>query len=290
MHQGWVWTLREGKNLLQVSDWNPMNQIVLQSTAWGLKMHWQCAYWRAGSFKYSTQDITYLNQCPGKIFTNSRLNIFWVSRARFLILSTYFCSNFAFLAARAALLVSAVSSVIIGRTSHSKGQFNSRKFPGADIWPVLRYSPLLFQIIFWEKDDQICIVLVPISAKQYKRISLIIFESILAEFPKFGHKVARVASSTSLERFPLGRSEYLLVFAQCPYLCFTFFYLLGFVSHHCFTFQLPGQRQGELVSSRKGGQNKWKIWELNRAVFPKLGHTWIATWCDWWVSCVMYMQ
>ena len=155
MHQGWVWTLREGKNLLQVSDWNPMNQIVLQSTAWGLKMHWQCAYWRAGSFKYSTQDITYLNQCPGKIFTNSRLNIFWVSRARFLILSTYFCSNFAFLAARAALLVSAVSSVIIGRTSHSKGQFSTRKFPGADIWPVLRYSPLLFQIIFWGKDDQI---------------------------------------------------------------------------------------------------------------------------------------
>ena len=190
-----------------------------------------------------------------------------------LILSTYFCSNFAFLAARAALLVSAVSSVIIGRTSHSKGQFSTRKFPGADIWPVLRYSPLLFQIIFWEKDDQICIVLVTISAKQYERISLIIFENILAEFPKFGHKVARVASSTSLERFPLGRSEYLLVFAQCPYLCFTFFYLLGFVSHHCFTFQLPGQKEGELVSSRKGGQNKWKIWELNRAVFPKLEHT-----------------
>ena len=141
LHQGWVWTLREGKNLLQVSDWNPMNQIVLQSTAWGLKMHWQCAYWRAGSFKYSTQDIIYLNQSPGKIFTNSRLNIFWQSWAWFLILSTYFCSNFAFLAARAALLVSAVSSVIIGRTSHSKGQFNSRKFPGADIWPVLWYSP-----------------------------------------------------------------------------------------------------------------------------------------------------
>ena len=150
LHQGWVWTLREGKNLLQVSDWNPMNQIVLQSTAWGLKMHWQCAYWRAGSFKYSNEDITYLNQCPGKIFTNSRLNIFWVSRARFLILSTYFCSNFAFLAARAVLLVSAVSSVIIGRTAHSKGQFNSRKFPGADIWPVLRYSLLLLdQIIFF---------------------------------------------------------------------------------------------------------------------------------------------
>ena len=77
LHQGWVWTLREGKNLLQVSDWNPMNQIVLQSTAWGLKMHWQCAYWRAGSFKYSTEDISYLNQYTCKIFPNISENAYW---------------------------------------------------------------------------------------------------------------------------------------------------------------------------------------------------------------------
>ena len=185
-----------------------------------------------------------------------------------MILSTYFCSNFAFLAARAALLVSAVSSVIIGRTSHSKGQFSTRKFPGADIWPVLRYSPLLFQIIFWGKDDQICIVLVPISAKQYERISLIIFENILAEFPKFGHKVARVASSTSLERFPLGRSEYLLVFAHTFVLHFSIYWVLSptIVLHSNFQDKGKGNWSAQ-------ERNKWKIWELNRAVFPKLGHT-----------------
>ena len=84
LHQGWVWTLREGKNLLQVSDWNPMNQIVLQSTAWGLKMHWQCAYWRAGSFKYSTEDISYLNQYTCKMFpNNSLLKILWQGKAWF---------------------------------------------------------------------------------------------------------------------------------------------------------------------------------------------------------------
>ena len=123
-----------------------------------------------------------------------------------------------------------------------------------------------------------------VASYQYRQNNMIIFETILREFPKFGRRVVRVASSTSLERFPLGCAEYLLVFARAFVLHFSIYWV--FDSHHCFTFQLPGQRQGELVSSRKGGQNKWKIWELNRAVFPKLEHTWIGTGCDFWVSCI----
>ena len=256
LHQGWVWTLREGKNLLQVSDWNPMNQIVLQSTAWGLKMHWQCAYWRAGSFKYSTQDIIYLNQSPGKIFTNSRLNIFWQSWAWFLILSTYFCSNFAFLAARAALLVSAVSSVIIGRTSHSKGQFNSRKFPGADIWPVLWYSPLLLdQITFFGGEGW------PNLKWPHTNIGKTIWadqpaDHIWDHFKGISQIWSQSGQSGQLYiAGAISPGMWGVFIGFYPGLCFTFFYLLGFWLPPLF--YIPTSRtKGRGIGQFKKGRTK----------------------------------